>query len=63
MKYLISVLVPTFNDYEGFLNVLNLYSRDRRVKMIVSDDSSNALIKQAIKKKVYREKYKVFRWS
>ena len=27
--------------------------------MIVSDDSSNALIKQAIKK-VYREKYKVF---
>ena len=44
MKYLISVLVPTFNDYEGFLNVLNLYSRDRRVKMIVSDDSSNALI-------------------
>ena len=51
MKHLISVLVPTFNDYKGFLNVLNFYSRDRRVKIIVSDDSSNALIKQAIKKK------------
>ena len=58
MKYLISVLVPTFNDYEGFLNVLNLYSRDRRVKMIVSDDSSNALIKQAIKKKCIEKNIK-----
>ena len=51
MKYLISVLVPTFNDYQGFLNVLNSYSKDRRVKIIVSDDSSNSLIKESIKKK------------
>ena len=51
MEYLISVLVPTFNDYQGFLNVLNFYSIDRRVKIIVSDDSSNSLIKQSIKKK------------
>ena len=58
MKYLISVLVPTFNDYEGFLNVLNLYSRDRRVKIIVSDDSSNALIKRAIKKKCIEKNIK-----
>ena len=49
MKYLISVLVPTFNDYQGFLNVLNSYSKDRRVKIIVSDDSSNKLIKREIK--------------
>ena len=58
MKYLISVLVPTFNDYQGFLNVLNFYSTDSRVKIIVSDDSSNALIKQEIKKKCMEKNIK-----
>ncbi len=51
MNYLISVLIPTFNNYEGFLNVLNFYSKDKRVKIIVSDDSSDFLIRNAIKKK------------
>lgn len=51
MGYLISVLIPTYNDYEGFLNVLNRYSKDNRVKIIISDDSSDDLVKNAIKKK------------
>ena len=58
MKYLISVLVPTFNDYQGFLNVLNFYSKDKRVKIIVSDDSSNSLIKESIKKKCMEKNIK-----
>lgn len=55
MKHLISVLVPTYNDFEGFLNVLNFYSKDDRVKIIISDDSSNVKIRNAIKKKCIDE--------
>ena len=58
MRHLVSVLVPTYNDYNGFLNILNCYSKDKRIKLIISDDSSDPQISNAIKKKCINENIK-----
>ena len=58
MNHLLTVLVPTYNDFYGFLNILNSYSRDKRVKIIISDDSSDLQIRNAIKKKCINENIK-----
>ena len=40
MRKLLTVLIPTFNNYSLFLKV-EAYKTDKRVIIIVSDDSSD----------------------
>lgn len=49
MIYLITVLIPTYNNFNSFLKVFNAYYSDERVKIIVSDDSTNTIVKNKIK--------------
>ena len=49
MFYLITVLIPTFNNYKSFLKVANSYFSDKRVKIIVSDDSTDKIEKNKIR--------------
>ena len=35
MNYLITVLIPTYNDLQGFQRIVEAYSKDKRVKIIV----------------------------
>ncbi len=51
MNYLITVLIPTFNDLKGFQRIVEAYSKDERVKIIVSDDSDDKYISNSIKNK------------
>ena len=46
---ILTVLIPTYNDYSAFLKVINSYIDDNRVKIIVSDDSNDNNKKLAIK--------------
>lgn len=48
MPKLLTVLVPTYNNYELFLRVVGSYLIDERVIMIVSDDSDNYIEKKSI---------------
>ena len=56
MNYLITVLIPTYNNYNSFVNLVDAYIHDDRVKLIVSDDSTKISIKNAIKNKCFKEK-------
>tara|TARA_B100000212_G_C27335203_1_gene516520 strand:+ start:49 stop:840 length:792 start_codon:yes stop_codon:yes gene_type:complete len=49
MIYLITVLIPTYNNFNSFLKTVNSYYSDKRVKIIVSDDSTNNIVKNKIK--------------
>lgn len=55
MNYLITVLIPTYNNYNSFLNLFKAYISDIRVKIIVSDDSNDISEKNAIKRKCFEE--------
>ena len=48
MNKLLTVLIPTYNNYELFLRVIDTYLNDERVKIIVSDDSDNFIEKKSI---------------
>lgn len=53
---LISVLIPTFNDLEGLIRIiekipLNLTSSGK-IEVIISDDSSNSIIQDYVKKNI-----------
>lgn len=48
MDKLLTVLVPTYNNYELFLRVINNYIHDLRVIILVSDDSDNYVEKKSI---------------
>ena len=50
MKEIISVLIPTFNLNSKFKEIVSIYSTHPKVKIIVSDDSSDKKIQQKIKK-------------
>lgn len=49
-KKLLTVLLPTFNNSKSFLEIIKLYSKDKRVIIIVSDDSRDIKEKILIKK-------------
>ena len=51
MNHLITVLIPTFNDFKAFQKVIKYYSNDKRVKIIVSDDSNDISQRNLIKSK------------
>ena len=48
MTKLLTVLLPTYNNYELFLRVVENYLIDGRVTMLVSDDSDNYIEKKSI---------------
>ena len=48
MTKLLTVLLPTYNNYELFIRVVRSYSKDSRVEIIVSDDSDNFIEKKHI---------------
>ena len=48
MTKLLTVLIPTYNDYDLFLKVTRAYLKDKRVKILVSDDSDNYIEKKSI---------------
>ena len=52
MKKLLTVLIPTYNNYEFFLRVVRSYLNDKRIEMIVSDDSNNSIEKNYIESTV-----------
>ena len=49
MNKLLTVLIPTYNNYELFLRIIDIYLTDERVKILVSDDSDNYIEKNLIK--------------
>lgn len=49
MNKLLTVLIPTFNNFKSFSKVVSSYSNDPRVVIIVSDDSNNLKEKKAIR--------------
>ena len=49
MKKLISILIPTYNQTNIFEKIVVLYSTNPKVKIIVSDDSDDAKIRERIK--------------
>ena len=55
MSKLLTVLIPTYNNYKSFLKVINAYSNDKRVIIFVADDSSNEYQKECIKKKCFEK--------
>tara|TARA_B100000989_G_scaffold176886_1_gene132803 strand:+ start:1088 stop:1912 length:825 start_codon:yes stop_codon:yes gene_type:complete len=48
MNKLLTVLLPTYNNYELFLQVIQNYIHDVRVNILVSDDSDNYIEKNSI---------------
>ncbi len=48
MTKLLSVLVPTYNNYELFLRVVEKYLFDLRIIILVSDDSDDYIEKKSI---------------
>ena len=48
MSEILTVLIPTYNSFDAFYMVLNAYIRDKRVKVIVSDDSDDKQQKKMI---------------
>ena len=50
MKKIISVLIPTYNQIDTFNKILSIYSNHPKVKIIVSDDSTELNIQKKIKK-------------
>jgi len=57
MKEILTVLIPTYNSFEDFKMVLNVYIKDKRVKVIVSDDSDDNYEQELIK--AHCEKLKI----
>ncbi len=51
MNHLITVLIPTFNDFKAFQRAIKYYSNDQRVKIVVSDDSDDIFERNLIKSK------------
>ena len=49
MEKIISVLIPTFNQTASFTKIVSIYSKHPKVKIIVSDDSSEPNIQEKIK--------------
>ncbi len=49
MKKILTVLIPTYNSFKCFANVVESYINDNRVQIIVSDDSDNVKEKNLIK--------------
>ena len=60
MKKLLTVLIPTYNNYEFFLRVVRSYSNDKRIEMIVSDDSNNYIEKNYIESSCAENNIKYF---
>ena len=48
MNKLLTVLLPTYNNYELFIRVIQNYIHDVRVNILVSDDSDNYIEKKSI---------------
>ena len=48
MIKLLSVLIPTYNNYQLFLRVVENYLFDQRIVILVSDDSDNYIEKKSI---------------
>ena len=57
MRKLLTVLIPTFNNYSLFLKVIEAYKTDKRVSIIVSDDSSDPFQKLKIKTECIKNKF------
>ena len=49
MKKLLTVIIPTYNQIEIFEKIINTYSINPKIKIIVSDDSDNLICKEKIK--------------
>ena len=49
MYPILSVLIPTYNDYELFLRSVKTYLNNKRVIILVSDDSDDHNEKNLIK--------------
>ena len=49
MNKILSVLIPTYNDYELFLRSVKTYLNNKRVIILVSDDSDDNNEKNLIK--------------
>ena len=60
MKKLLTVLIPTYNNYDFFLRVVRSYLNDERIEMIVSDDSDNQIEKNYIKSRCEENNIKYF---
>ena len=58
MKEILTVLIPTYNSFDAFKMVLDVYMNDKRVKVIVSDDSDNN--KEKILIEEYCKKFNIF---
>ena len=50
MNYILTVLIPTFNNFKAFKRVIKSYRNENRVKIIVADDSTDNLEKNLIKR-------------
>ena len=48
MEKLITVLIPTYNNFELFSKLIKIYLKDSRVLILVSDDSNNLREKNLI---------------
>ncbi len=57
MSKLLTVLIPTFNNYSLFLKVADIYKTDPRVTVIVSDDSSDKYQMSNIKSECIKNKF------
>ena len=56
MQKILTVLIPTYNNNESLKKVLDSYVGDKRIEILVSDDSDNEdkkmLIKAMCKKQI-----------
>ena len=49
MQKILTVLIPTYNNNESLKKVLDSYIGDKRIEILVSDDSDNEDKKMLIK--------------